>query len=465
MPLLIVKGDITKMKCDAIVNAANSSLLGGGGVDGAIHAAAGPGLLEECRTLGGCRVGEAKLTGAYRLPAKFVIHTVGPVWRGGLFGEKKALASCYRSALELAKRQHCESVAFPLISAGVYGYPKEKAVAVATRAIAEFLQKNEMLVYLVIYDRNTFEIEKKRFRALQSVIDETYVPPEASVGFAANKRREAEAFPQTPQPADAAATDGGSTVLAVPLEAVAQETTQAAKPPAFCRRCGYRMRGDTFYCPCCGAEMERPPQAPVFSPTMRQNRSGQAQADSHSLPAEATDEFVVSPEEAQAPCAAPPPPAFAMPAAAPQTARTPRKARAPKQNSAGSLFPADAYTGTLEDALDVLDESFSEMLLRKIDERGMTDVTCYKRANIDRKLFSKIRGDRLYKPKKTTALAFAVALELSPAETRELLMKAGYALSRSSKFDIIVDYYISHGNYDIFEINEALFAFDQPLLS
>ena len=333
MPLQIVRNDITTMKVDAIVNAANESLLGGGGVDGAIHRAAGPDLLAECRTLHGCQTGQAKITKGYRLPARYVIHTVGPVWRGGQQGEKELLISAYRSSLELALAHRCETVAFPLISSGVYGYPKDQALKVAVDTIGDFLLAHDMTVYLVIFDRAAYAIGEKLFADIAAWIDDRYVD---------------------------AHTDSRETQY---------------------RRAMSAQSGVGMPAPSCAV--------------------------------------------------------------------------------------AEAGEDTFEQLiarLNQLDESFSQMLLRKIDERGITDAQCYKKANIDRKLFSKIRSDVHYKPSKPTALAFAVALELPLEEARELLGKAGYAFSHASKFDVIVEYFIAHRNYDIFEINEALFAFDQSLL-
>lgn len=339
MPLEIVRNDITKMKVDAIVNAANESLLGGGGVDGAIHRAAGPEMLIECEALGGCETGGAKITKGYRLPCKYVIHAVGPVWQGGNCGEREKLISCYRTSLALAKDYGCETVAFPLISSGIYGYPKDQALNIAINTISEFLFANDMTVYIVIYDKAAFQIGEKLFNDIKEYIDDNYVKEHT------DRRRELE-------------------------------------------------------------------REKFLKESLRDDREEMAY-------------FL------------PPTPFKSVAAAAPSS---------------------------LNEAVKMIDESFSEMLLRKIDERGMTDAECYKKANIDRRLFSKIRSDKLYKPSKPTVLAFAIALELSLDETKEMLMKAGFALSHSNVFDIIVEFFISRGNYNIFEINEALFAFDQTLL-
>lgn len=377
MPIQIIRADITKVKADAIVNAANSTLLGGGGVDGAIHKAAGPGLLMECMKLGGCKTGQAKLTKAYRLPAKFVIHTVGPKWKGGQNGERALLESCYHESLKIAADHQCESVAFPLISSGVYGYPKDQALKVAIDTITAFLIEHEMLVYIVVFDKSSFQIGEKLFADITSFIDDKYV--DTRFKFAQPRRSD----------------DGESTVLA--------ETTIIDGR-------------DTDDC--------------IFNIFSREDRS---EEDSEAYPA------------------------AARPGARPTAA-------SPKARPAAPSASKQMYTASLEDVVKQIDESFSQMLLRKIDESGMTDAECYRKANVDRKLFSKIRNDVNYRPSKTTAIAFAIALELNLVETKDMLMKAGFALSHSNKFDIIIEYFIMNENYNIFEINEALFAFDQSLL-
>ena len=361
MPLQMIRQDITRMECDAIVNASNSALIPGGGEDAAVHAAAGPKLAEACRKLGGCPTGEARLTKGYNLPCKYVIHTAGPIWQGGERGERALLESCYRSALALAKRKRCKSVAFPLISAGAFGYPKDLALRVAVDCIGRFLIDNEMQIYLVVFGKEDYLAGGRLFAQIQSFIDDNYVDARLRKNTESSRRVYTEFGP-----------DG--TQLSTEL---------------------------------------------------------------------VTSCYISLPEEEMPPMASSPAPS---PAAGKNAAR-------PRLKSA-----------SLRQALAELDESFQQMLLRKIDEKGMTDAQCYKKANIDRKLFSKIRKDIHYKPSKATAIAFAIALELPLPETREMLMKAGYALSHSSKFDIIIEYFIQNGNYNIFEINEALFAFDQSLL-
>ena len=339
MPLEIVRNDITKMQVDVIVNAANSSLQKGGGVCGAIFSAAGREQLQAaCNEIGACAVGQAVVTDGFQLHAKHIIHTVGPIWQGGAANEETLLTECYKNSLTLAAAHGFDSIAFPLISSGIYGYPKEQALQIAISTISSFLLDHDMHVYIVVYDKQAFGLSEKLFTSIHAYIDEHYVE-ENDVRFLRNRQLFDEELPQV-------------------IEEEILETL-------------------------------------IFS-----------------------QEIVVENQKKR----------------------------------------------SLEDVLNQLDESFSERLLRLIDEKEKTDVETYKRANIDRRLFSKIRNSVDYTPLKKTVIAFAIALELNLDETVDLLSKAGYTLSHSSKFDVIIEYFIEEKNFNIHEINEALFTFDQVLL-
>lgn len=327
LPLEIVRNDITKMQVDIIVNAANTTLQMGGGVCGAIFQAAGAEQLQKaCNEIGECPVGEAVITDSFQLQAKHIIHTVGPIWRGGSQNEEALLTACYENTLSLAKQYNCKSIAFPLISSGIYGYPKEQALQVAISTISAYLMKHEIHVYMVVFDKNAFRLSEKLFTSIHEYIDEYYVE---ELGLQFSRNRQEELF-----------------------------------------------------------ELE----------------------------------------------------------------------------SQVILEEASIKKRSLEEVFKLMEETFSERLLRLIDEKKMTDVETYKKANIDRRLFSKIRNSVDYTPLKKTVIAFAIALELDIEETKDLLSKAGYTLSRSSKFDLIIEYFMEEENYNIHEINEALFAFDQVLL-
>ena len=354
MPFEIVRNDITKMQVDAIVNAANNSLLGGGGVDGAIHRAAGPQLLEECRALGGCETGAAKLTRGYNLPCKYVIHTVGPIWRGGAAGEAALLAACYRNSLALAKQEGCDSVAFPLISAGAYGYPKAQALRVAADEITRFLAEEDMMVYLVAYTRDAIEPDGELYGEIAAYVDDVFVQEHRDFG------REA-------------------------------------------RRSQYLRDGAPRGVPEPGSLFRRPHR--------------EDNARNETVFSEANVERLTA-------------------------------------------VQGDAP----DDGPERVGETFAEMVIRKLGEKGMTDSTCYRRANVDRHLFGKIRNNPGYRPARQTALALAIALELSLDEAKELLMKAGFALSHGDKRDVAVEYCLMTGHYDLTEINEVLFKLElQPL--
>lgn len=329
MPFEIVRNDIVNMKVDAIVNTANPKPIIGDGTDRAIHCKAGERLLMARKEIGDIAIGTSKITPAFDLDANYVIHTAGPIWRDGKSGEEALLASCFKNSLRLAKEKDCESIAFPLISSGSYGFPKPIALQIAVREISAFLLENEMQVYLVVFGKQSFELSEKLFKSVSSYIDENYVSDKMSLEYGKSK----------------------------------------------VRRFDY-------------------------------------------------EEMLLS----------------------------------------ESSYEITSKMPNLDGMLNNLDKGFSETLLDLIDRTGKKDSEIYKRANVDRKLFSKIRNNVNYKPSKATALAFAIALELDLDETSDLLSRAGYALSQSSKFDVIVKYFIENKKYDIFEINSALFRFDQPLL-
>ena len=333
MPLTIVRQDITKMKTDAIVNAANTSLKAGDGVGGAIFEAAGEAELQAaCDKLAPIATGDAVVTPGFRLPARFVIHTAGPVYQDGRHGEEEKLRASYRNSLKRAIENRCKSIAFPLISSGIYGYPKDKALRAATDEIRDFLVDHELDVFLVVFDTAAFEVSRKLLGEVENYLDE-----------------------------------------------------HCYTEPRYARR-----------------EQEFDRVDIMESPSL--------------------------------------------------------------MNYAPSPQYADKVEGGVDDLIGRLDEPFSRTLMRLIDAKGMTDPQVYKRANIDRKLFSKIRSGKGYMPGKRTVVALAVALELSLEETDDLLERAGFALSHSQKFDVIVEYFILHRKYDIFEINEVLFRYDQPQL-
>lgn len=339
MPLHIIRQDITKIKCDAIVNTTNREMVGYSGVDEAIHNAAGPLLDEECQKIYPLGLGCAKITGAYNLPSKYVIHTSGPIWQGGYMGESIILKSCYIESLKLATKCGCNSIAFPLISSGTYGYPKDQVLKFAIEVISEYLYENEITVFLCVYDKTSYEFSKELFNDIKDYLNEEIEDEEVDDEEVVNS---------------------------------------------------------------------------YFSKRIK----------NCSLAEESIDERM----------------------------------------ECSSIFNPDGKLKSLSSYLKDMDKSFIETLFDYIDKKGLTDVECYKRANVDRKTFNKLKNNPKQKPSKQTAIAFAIALKLDFDETQHLLSTAGLTLSRSSVFDKIIRYFIKSGNYDIYEINEALFEFDQVLL-
>ena len=354
MPFEIVRNDITNMQADAIVNTANPNPVIGTGVDSGIHKKAGYKLLEARKQIGCIDFGDAAITPGFDLDAKYVIHTVGPIWQDGNHREEQILASCYRKSLELAKNHGCESVAFPLIATGNYGFPKPLALQIAVREISVFLMENEMQIYLVVFGREAFALSETLFKSVSSYIDENYIRSKTLDEYGAKG-----------------------------MPSARFNASRISDRQAWDRRVYEESRSSEILDEC--------PDMPL---------------------------------------------------------------------GAGMQMDSDDWGILLKN----LDAGFSETLLKLIDRTGKKDSEIYKKANVDRKLFSKIRNNMDYKPSKTTALAFAFALELDIDETKDFIGRAGFALSHSSKFDVIVEYFLVNRNYNIYELNEVLFAFDQPLL-
>ena len=361
MPFQIIRNDITKVNADAIVNTANPKPRIGRGTDSAIYAAAGEEQLIAAREkIGDIAPGQAVHTSAFALNAQYIIHTVGPVWVDGSHGERDALRSCYENSLNLADRLGCESIAFPLIATGTYGFPKDEALHIALSEIQRFLLTHEMKVTIVVFDRKALELSESLVGGIEQFIDD-----HTALKLHAKER------------------DGNRSELSRRRRAERDE-----------------------------------------EPSLYSNISG--------LSAPLAREETIDADEELAP----------VPMAA----------------------ISDLAGKSLDEILGDAGDSFQQRLLKLIDKSGMDDVTVYKKANIDRKVFSRIRCKPDYKPKKKTALAFAIALELDMPTMTDLLSRAEIALSPSNTFDLIITYFITNKNYDIFEINAALFKYGQPIL-
>ena len=379
MILLFERNDITKIKVDAIVNAANESLLGGGGVDGAIHAAAGPKLLDECKKLGGCKTGEAKITKGYNLPAKYIIHTVGPIYKDGKHNEKKLLESCYVNALNIAKEKKIHSIAFPLISCGVYGYPKDKGLKVAIDTINDFFIDDDydITVKIIFYNKDSLDIGSKLVGKIDEYIDDKYARDNLLINENQINRN---------------IVLSGKSIIKNELNLFEELN----------------------------------------------NRPSQNKRTSHVKTAKKSSTYIGGGRSS--------------------VARKPSVSK----HSAKKIYAVEVKKDKLEDKIKNLDKGFADTLLEIIDIKNKTDVEIYNKANMDRKLFSKIRSGS--HPKKITAISLCIALELNKKETDNLLMKAGYVLNNNDKFDVIISYFIENKKYDLYEINEVLFYYDQPQL-
>ncbi|WP_165044875.1 macro domain-containing protein [Adlercreutzia sp. ZJ138] len=459
MPLHIVRDDIANMRTDAIVVPANTMLLIGGGAGEAVARIAGMGRLQDaCDTIGGCAIGEAVVTPAFDFPAKMIVHAVGPVWRGGYSGEAGALRSCVSAALAVAVSAGAESIAMPLLATGAFGYPVGHAIDIETRAIQDFLDSNEIDVWLVLYDRESMRMGRALFDSIAEYIDDVYVgdhafertaaldgyPPQVR-GF---DRGFAPGVPSIPGMSSARSVRSAQSADRETLPTMPTSASPSTSLPESKR--GGRLKS-------------RDKGRGLFG--RRRTRGGDTRPDARLDMSQVKPPASSREEREQEP-------AMAGDAAALEDMAAFEDVSL-EEVAFGSALPRHfdgvarvgaAAPESLAKRLERLDESFAQTVLRLIDERGMTDVEVYKRANMSRQLFAKIRKDDNYRPTKKTACALAFALGLNRDDAVALLARAGFALSHSSKFDVIVEYFLVNNVHDIFQVNEALFAYDQPIL-
>ncbi len=475
MPFQIIRNDITNVRADAIVNTANLDPVFSRGTDGALFRAAGEeALLDERKQIGHIPAGEAAVTPAFGLDAGYIIHTVGPVWQGGGQGEADVLRSCYRNSLRLAREQGCESIAFPLISTGVNGFPKEEALQIAVSESSAFLAKEDMMIWLVVFDRESFALSEALFAGIDSYIDDHYVADrmagEYEAAAPAGMNGDSSAVPT--------GVNGDSPAVPVGVNGDSSEVPTGVNGDRPAVPAG--VNGDSSAVPT-GVNGDRPAapadvngNSPAAAAGMNDGSFAADRPKSHRNKSgllrnlrKLSEKKKRRQNRASEPAAMQmPQPSFMQRDAAEEKAPVPPAAA---QAAFPSAFPPKTKKSavqerSLEDVVAHLGETFQQRLFRLIDERGMTDVEVYKKANLDRKLFSKIRCNAEYRPKKITVVALAMALELNLDETKDLLSRAEMALSPSSKFDLIITYFIEREVYDIYTINIALFQHEQPLL-
>ena len=433
MPFEIIRNDITHMRVDAIVNTANPRPVIGSGVDAAVHAKAGPMLLAARKLIGVMNTGEARVTPGFKLPCKHVIHTVGPVWEDGGHGEAWLLRQCYDNSLKLALRHRCKSVAFPLISSGNYGFPKKVALDVAVKAIREFLKDHEMHIYLVVFSKESLKLSGGLADQVRSFVDDAYVQEREKAEYSFNVSRNFELVRERlGEPESAEEYPCASKCEELPAD--------------------WDRVEDTFNLE---FEWDEAPSILESDVARCESEEREKMVSTGALPQ------IDSPQ----PYSYSPAPGMGAPPRVTKASKLEwNESRAPESDWRGTTIVPLFDEKELKKMVQQADAGFSETLLKLIDKSGEKDSDVYKRANVDRKLFSKIRNNPQYKPSKPTAVAFAIALELNLEETRDFIGRAGYALSRSNKFDIIIEYFITHGRYDIYEINMMLFEFDQSLL-